>query len=223
MKLNKEYESTIEKDAGFRSKLVGGAAILGALGGSTAIGTGVGNIAGSIASIPFSMRGLEYAKSEPSVNTVDYIKRNAPSNVRAITSDTLRSGRTRFTTRESKGLVKTLEQMPSTAFYAHANPQKKWGAKIIAANNSSPSILAHEVGHHAERLKNPKWRPNVMREIDAWKMAPQERGPYFRQAKKNLLRGYKAQAGGTVAGGLGGLLAGAGLALKAFKRRRGIK
>ena len=197
----------IEKEAGWASRLLGTGAL-------AAMGAGSGNVVGSAASIPFSMRGLDYASREPVVSTIDYVRRNAPGDVRAITPDSLRYGQTRFSRQEAKGLKSALKSNPSTAFYAHPQQRRGRGAKIIAADNSSPSILAHEVGHHRERLKNPGWRLTVLRERDAWRMAPAERGPYFRQAKKNLLRGYKAQAAGTG----GGALFGIGMALRVFKK-----
>lgn len=206
------FFNELEKDASWKSKLVG-AGMVGAIGLS---GLGIGNIAGTITGMSSANQGFNLAKQEQGVPTSNFVKQYAP-NVQVINSNDLDT--VQGINPPVRAMLKQ-ELKRGNMFHQIANPGKN-PERIIAPDTASPTMLSHEVGHHFERQAHPGWRPNIMREVGAWKMAPKVNNQFGSQMQKKLFGSYVHQTAGQGGGLLGGSLLG-GLFAGVLKRKRMI-
>jgi hypothetical protein len=207
------FYDELEKDASLKAKLVG-AGMIGAMGLS---GLGIGNLVGMVSGTQQANKGFQISRQEAPVSTKDFVHKYIPNMQVANQSyiDTA-SEFNKFTRPVYKEELKK-----GNIFYQTGKGNNNPG-RIIAPDSASPTALSHEVGHHFERQAHPKWRPNIMRENDAWKMAPKVESQVGAQMKKKLFGSYAHQAGGKAGGLLGGTLLG-GLFAGAMKRRGTFK
>jgi hypothetical protein len=193
----------LEKDASLASTaghvLLVGNTLLGGLG----VGYGVGTISGASQ----SKQGFELSKQLPKVKSLDYIKQNAP-NLTYANKDSLNK-QNRFNKYQKQLLGTELDR--GNLFYSRQT--KNFKPQIIASDSAPQTLLLHELGHHKDFTQHPKWRPGLMREYSAWKNVPIS-SPGYKILKNKMLGSYERQVGGSIAGLLGGLLAGFKLSRK---------
>jgi len=196
----------LEKDASLAS--IAGHSLL--VGSTLLSGFGFGTGAGMVFGASQSKQGLELAKQLPKVKSINYIKQNAPDLTYA-NKDSLNK-QNRFNKYQKQLLGTELDR--GNLFYFRQKGSLK--PQIIASDSAAPALLAHELGHHKDFTQHPGWKPGLMREYSAWKNVPTST-PGYKMLKKKMLGSYERQAGGSIAGLFGGLLAG----LKMSRKFRG--
>ena len=130
-------------------------------------------------------RGIELSKNEERVNTRSFVKLRAPEIQVIDRSDIDRVG---GIDQSKKPMIKK-ELQRGNVFHqvqkSGNNPER-----IIASDKASPTILAHEIGHHIERKLHPEHESKLSREINAWKDAPMVNNKINSKIKLDLLRSY---------------------------------